>query len=439
MSLIPNANIVFAGTAANRTVQVTPAPNQFGTAAIQISVSDGALSTTRTFQLAVTASNDTPTIAPLLAATVASQTITALQPVVIGDVDSATSNLLIMGTSSDTNVLPNANILLRTTGLSRTLSVHPLRAGAATVTIIVSDGLAQSAQSFSLTVTNVATINAPPTLAEISDVTVNEDSGPHVVSLTEITSGSAENEMLTVSVASTPEWLFPTPRVNYTSPSSTGSISFVTATNLSGAGTVTVTVSDGVSQRSRSFSVTVNPVNDSPVLQPLANATVPVKTKTPVSPVLVTDIDSGSTNLVVVSSSSDTSVLPNGNISIGTDGSSRSLTVHPLKVGSSTVTLTVSDGFAQSSQSFLLTATNSHRFKIRPSSIPGAGENGFTISWESTPGLSYRVMANPDLTLTNWINLSGNLVAASETTEWTDTAAPRRTACVYMIQLVPTD
>jgi hypothetical protein len=440
VSLIPTANIVFAGSGADRTVQVTPAPNQFGTVSIQISVSDGALSATRSFQLTVTASNDPPTIAPLAAATVASQTITALQPVLVADVDTDTSSLAVVATSSDTNVLPNANMLLGTTGLSRTLSVLPLRAGAATVTLTVSDGLAQSSQSFALTVTNAVTTNAPPTLAEIADLTVNEDSGPHVVSLTGITSGSAiESETLTVSISSAPEWLLPTPSVNYTTPASTGAISFVTGTNLSGTGTVTVTVSDGVTQTSRSFAVTVNPVNDPPTIEPLASATVPVKTKTPLSPVLIMDIDTDSTNLVVLGSSSNTGVLPSGNILIGTNGSSRSLTVHPLKVGSSTVTLTVSDGLAQRSQSFLLTVTNSQRFKIRPSSIPGAGENGFTLSWESTPGLSYRVMANPDLTLTNWINLSGNLVAAGDTTAWTDTAAPGRTACIYMIELVPSD
>jgi hypothetical protein len=153
-ALVPNANIVFGGSGVNRTVQVTPAPNRSGTASIQVSVSDGALSATRTFQLTVTASNDPPTIAALPAATVPPQTVTALQPVVIADIDTAASNLVVVGTSSDTNVLPHANILVGTTGLSRTLSVHPLRTGVATVTLRVSDGSAQSSQSFLLTVTN---------------------------------------------------------------------------------------------------------------------------------------------------------------------------------------------------------------------------------------------------------------------------------------------
>src|SRR5437867_13433273 len=39
-TLIPAANIIFGGSGSNRTVQVKPATNQFGTAAITITVSD---------------------------------------------------------------------------------------------------------------------------------------------------------------------------------------------------------------------------------------------------------------------------------------------------------------------------------------------------------------------------------------------------------------
>jgi hypothetical protein len=45
-TLVPNANIVFGGSGANRTVRITPAANQFGTASISVSVNDGATSST---------------------------------------------------------------------------------------------------------------------------------------------------------------------------------------------------------------------------------------------------------------------------------------------------------------------------------------------------------------------------------------------------------
>ncbi len=52
-SIVPNANIVFGGTGANRTVNITPAPGQTGTVVITISISDGALGARRTFNLEV--------------------------------------------------------------------------------------------------------------------------------------------------------------------------------------------------------------------------------------------------------------------------------------------------------------------------------------------------------------------------------------------------
>jgi VCBS repeat-containing protein len=41
---------------------------------------------------------------------------------------------------------------------------------------------------------------------------------------------------------------------------------------MSGSGTVTVTVSDGLAQTVRSFTVTVNAVNDAPTLTSLADS-----------------------------------------------------------------------------------------------------------------------------------------------------------------------
>jgi len=388
------------------------------------------------------------------------------------------------------------------------------------------------------TITNSLATNLPPTLDALANMTVNEDSGPHLVSLTGISPGAAENEALLFAVSATPAWLIPAPQISYASPNSTGSLSFVTGTNLSGTGTITVYVSDGRAQISRSFSVTVNPVNDPPALtslnsrrinentstgpipflvgdvetaaagitvsgtssnpslvpnenilfggsgsnrtvqvtpladqfgvaditvsvsdgslsasrtfqltvtnvndaptmMPLANATVGTKIRSSLSPVLIADIDTPSTNLTVRGASSNTSVLPNGNIFIDGNGFSRALSVNALKAGTTTVTLTVSDGLAQSAQSFLLTVTNTHRFKIRPSDLATTSSGGFTLSWESTPGDTFRVLSNTDATLTNWVNRSGNIVAANEITSWTDSSAAQRAASIYIIEFIP--
>ena len=61
-ALVPNANIVFGGSGANRTVTVTPLPNQFGSATITVTVTDANSGSAQdTFLLTVTAVNDLPT------------------------------------------------------------------------------------------------------------------------------------------------------------------------------------------------------------------------------------------------------------------------------------------------------------------------------------------------------------------------------------------
>src|SRR5437870_11523779 len=52
-TLVPNSGIVFGGSGSSRTVTVTPAANQTGTATISVTVSDGSLSTGTSFVLTV--------------------------------------------------------------------------------------------------------------------------------------------------------------------------------------------------------------------------------------------------------------------------------------------------------------------------------------------------------------------------------------------------
>ena len=57
-ALIPTNNIVLGGSGANRTVTVSPASNQFGSATITLTVGDGQYSVSTSFVVNVTAVND---------------------------------------------------------------------------------------------------------------------------------------------------------------------------------------------------------------------------------------------------------------------------------------------------------------------------------------------------------------------------------------------
>ena len=154
-TLVPNANIVFGGSGTSRTVTVAPAANQSGAATITVTVSDGSLSASTTFTVTVTAVNDAPTIAAIANQTTNQDTATAAIAVTVDDIDTAVASLTLSGSSSNTTLVPNANIVFGGSGANRTVTVTPAanQSGAATITVTVSDGRLKAATAFGLTVT----------------------------------------------------------------------------------------------------------------------------------------------------------------------------------------------------------------------------------------------------------------------------------------------
>ena len=111
-TLVPDGNVVLGGADANRTVTVTPSLNQSGSATITLTVDDGETTASDTFVLTVTAVNDPPTISDIADQNVSEDTPTGAVACTIGDVESAASSLTVTGSSSDTALVPNVNIVL---------------------------------------------------------------------------------------------------------------------------------------------------------------------------------------------------------------------------------------------------------------------------------------------------------------------------------------
>jgi hypothetical protein len=157
-TLVPNANIVFGGSGANRTVTVTPAANQSGTATITVTVSDGSLNTSTTFALTVNAVNDAPTITAISNQATTNNTPTAGIPFTIGDVDNTVGTLNVTRSSSNTTLVAAGNIFITGSGASRSVTVTPAsgQLGVANITLTVSDGLLSASRTFQLTVTGTA-------------------------------------------------------------------------------------------------------------------------------------------------------------------------------------------------------------------------------------------------------------------------------------------
>jgi hypothetical protein len=180
-TLVPNGNIVFGGSGANRTVTATPALNQFGTATITVTVSDGQLSTPTSFLLTVNAVNDAPTITSI--ANQATSMGTSVGPInfTVGDVETAAGSLPLSGSSSNQTLVPNGNINFGGSGANRTVTVTPAtgQTGTATITVTVSDGQASTPTSFALTVNapSMAGLVAAYSFSAGSGTTVTDSSG----------------------------------------------------------------------------------------------------------------------------------------------------------------------------------------------------------------------------------------------------------------------
>src|SRR5436309_2023190 len=114
------------------------------------------------------------------------------------------------------------------------------------------------------------------------------------------------------------------------------------ATNQSGTATITITVADpdGASA-SRSFVLTVNPVNDPPTISSFANQSTDEDTPTAAIPFSIGDVESTAGSLRVTGHSSNQGLVPDGNIVFGGSGPNRTLTLMPAANQSSSAKHTI--------------------------------------------------------------------------------------------------
>jgi subtilisin-like proprotein convertase family protein len=354
-TLVPNGNIVFGGSGANRTVTVTPAANQNGTATITVGVSDGQATSSDTFVLTVSAVNDAPTISDIPNQVTSSGVAVGPIAFTIGDIDTPVASLTLSGSSSNQGLVPDGNIVFGGSGATPTVTVTPGagQTGTATITVTVSDGSLTAVDTFVVTVTAV---NTPPTISSIGDQTINEDSGTGALSFT---IGDAETAAasLTLGKASSNTGLVPLNNIVFGGSGPDRTVTVTPVANGNGTATITVSVSDGQYTASSSFVLTVTAVNDAPTISSIANQSTSVGTSVGPLNFTVGDPETAAGSLGLSGSSSNTTLVPNGNIVFGGSASNRTVTVTPVagQSGTTAITLTVSDGALSASSSFTLT------------------------------------------------------------------------------------
>jgi hypothetical protein len=310
-----------------------------GLSVITLTASDGELSVSTQFTVTVNNVNDAPVVVSPLPDRVYNERFgsasVSLAPVFVdpdGDV------LTLSVSSSNMNVV--------TVSLSgTTLTITEAGLGVSTITVTASDGELSTAEQFTVTVNNV---NDRPVLVNpISDRVVDEHFGSFTISLTNVFSDPDAGDVLSYTAVSS--------NTAVVTVSVSGSTLTVTEAGL-GTAVITVTATDdgdGNLSVSDQFSVTVNNVNDPPfVAVPLSDRVYDEYFGTATINLSGTfgDPDAG-TVLALSAVSSAPSV-----VTVSLSGTN--LIIAEAGLGTSTITVTASDGLLSVDERFTVTVNN---------------------------------------------------------------------------------
>ena len=222
----------------------------------------------------VATSTFTVTAAPTLNA-ISDRSINTNGSTTFGITFSGAAPLTLSGSSSNTALVPNANITFSSqTATTANVTVTPLASqfGTSTITITVTDPNGGFA-----TRTFTLTVNSIPTITSIANQTINEDSStgplPFTIGDAETAPGS-----LSLSASSGNTTVIPTANVVFGGSGASRTVTVTPAANqntfVNGPVTVTITVSDGAATAQTSFTVVVTAVNDAPTVSNITDRTI---------------------------------------------------------------------------------------------------------------------------------------------------------------------
>ncbi len=234
----------------------TPPVNFNGVLEIAVTAADGSASASQSFNLIIDASNDAPELVSAIADVVSLEDTAVnfvLPAGMFADLDG--DALTLSATLADGNPLP---AWLSLSGGIFTGQPPANFNGVLDIVVSASDGGANANDQFRLTINPVN--DAPVVLSALADVHVGEDM-PVDILIPLATFGDADNAELAVSASlsdgsALPSWL------SYTN----GRLTGTPPANFFSNFEIRITASDGDLSASESFSLIIDPVNDTPTL-----------------------------------------------------------------------------------------------------------------------------------------------------------------------------
>ncbi len=418
-TLVPNlaANINVSGSGSSRTLTINPVANQFGSTTITLTVTDTIngtpLSMSDTVLLTVVPLADTPTITT----TSTSEDTQSGSGLVISRnvADSAeVTHFKITGITGGTlfknngTTVVNINDFLTfaegNAGLKFTPGANLNTPAGNTFGFTLQAAVDAAGTGISSTASasiTVSAVNDKPTYIAANPPAVSEDAGAQSVAgwVTSFNPGPANESAqtvlgYTVSSVSNPSLFSADPSVGIN-----GTLTYKPAANASGTSTFQVRVQDsgGVALSGidlsdpQTFTITVNAVNDAPVITGQAAISTAFNTARSItlSDLTVTDVDN---------------TYPNGftlSVQNGTNYSRVGNTITPALnfVGTLSVPVKVNDGAADSNPFNLVVTVNPSLLAAQNgSTIAPEPGGGYRISFLGNPGQSYTIQYSATLT-----------------------------------------
>jgi Bacterial Ig domain len=358
VSLVPNANIVISGSGTSCYVKLTPVANTTGNTDITLTLTDNGNplpveTATRVFKLTVNAANDAPLISSIGAQVLLEDTPSSAISFTISDADSVVSCANVSGTSSNTAIISNANIVIggSAPNCTVTLTSNLNTTGTANITLLLTDnGSPMPAKTASTTFSAiVAPSNDTPILSSVSSQTT-APATPKVVNITATDIDSTLTCLGNISATSSNTALVPNTNIIVSGTAPSCSLTITPATGQTGTTTITVTLTDSgtpmpAKTAVRTFSLTVNPVNQAPTISAITAKTTNEDTAITNINFTISDTDSAVYCSNVTASSGNTGLVSNANIVITGTSPNCMATITPTanQNGSTNITLTLTD------------------------------------------------------------------------------------------------
>jgi hypothetical protein len=242
---------------------------------ITVTVSDGSLSASTTFQVTVTAVNDAPVISAIAAQTTTEDQPLAV-PFTISDAETPAGTLTVQAASSNLGVVTASGIGLSGSVGSRVVTLTPEAnaSGTTTITLSVTDGVLTTQRTFTFT---VSPVNDAPSFVALAPL-VSTTTGVPVAFNVTVTDPDTAGASLTFTLTSANAMLLPANGIGImptatTDTSRTFQVTLTPTAGLTGTSALTLTAGDGASTTVAAVAFNVTAVTAPPQAPTAVSAT----------------------------------------------------------------------------------------------------------------------------------------------------------------------